>query len=113
MLISKHFKHLKLQKIHGSPLVANDGWIVAKLMVLNYTQFNRNSTIFWISPLVDSKDGVEFAMLFTLWSSLSASPQQVGKAEGLQILCCQGFAVAEYSLTSAELSRCPPLTPWL
>jgi hypothetical protein len=33
------------------------------------------------------------AMLFTLWASLSATTQQVGKAGGLQILRCQGFAV--------------------
>jgi hypothetical protein len=26
------------------------------------------------SPLVNSKDGIDFVMLFTLWSSLSATP---------------------------------------
>jgi hypothetical protein len=104
-----------------------------KVMVLRYTQYHSESIIFWVSPLLDSKDGIDFAMLFTLWASLSASDfafrattgqddptrwaslsattQQVGNAGGLQIMCCQGFAVAEYSLTSAELSRIPPLTP--
>ena len=28
-------------------------------------------------------------------------------------LCCQGIKVGDYNLTSAELSRRPPLTPWL
>ena len=63
-----------------------------------------------ISPFVNSKDGVDVAMLFTLWSSGSASgydptgrfqlpsslfelrrdktTQHVGQAGGLQILRC-------------------------
>jgi hypothetical protein len=41
-----------------------------------------------ISPFVNSKDEVDVAMLFTLWSSLSATPQHVGKAGGIQILRC-------------------------
>jgi hypothetical protein len=56
-------------------------------MVRCYNRYHSESTIFWISLLVNSKDGVDFAMLFTLWVSLSASTQQAGKAGGLQILC--------------------------
>jgi len=44
-----------------------------KVMVLCYTQYHSERTIFWISPLVDSEFGVNFAILFTLWASLSAS----------------------------------------
>jgi len=49
--------------------------------------------------VVNSKDDVEFALLFTLWASLSATTQQVGKTGGLQILRCQGIAVVKYSFT--------------
>jgi hypothetical protein len=80
-------------------------------MVRYFTEYNGESTTFWISHMVNSKVGIDFATLFTLWASLSATTQQVGKSGELQILCCQGIAVADYSLTSAELSRCPPLTP--
>jgi hypothetical protein len=76
-------------------------------MVCYYTRYHSESTIFWISPLVNSKDGVDFAMLFTLWASLSATTQQVGKAGGLHILCCQGFAVADYSFTLDALALKP------
>ena len=57
--------------------------------------------------LVNSKDGVDFAMLFTLWSSLSASTQHDGKAGGLQILLCQGIAAAYYSFTLDALALKP------
>ena len=48
---------------------------------------------------MNSKDGVNFTLLFTLWSSLSARTQHDGKAGGLQILRCQGIAVGNYSFT--------------
>jgi hypothetical protein len=70
-----------------------------KVMVLRSTQFHRENTIFWMSPLVDSKDEVDFAMLFTL--------KTTRKAGGLQILCCQGFAVAEYGFTLDALALKP------
>jgi hypothetical protein len=38
---------------------------------------------------VDSKDGVDFAMLFIL--------KTTRKAGKLKLLCCQGLAVADYS----------------
>jgi hypothetical protein len=68
-------------------------------MARYYTRYHGESTTFWISPMVNSKVGFDFGMLFTLWASLSATTQQVGKAGGLQILCCQGIAVADYSFT--------------
>jgi hypothetical protein len=68
-------------------------------MLRCYNRYHSESTTFWMSPMVDSKVGIDFATLFTLWASLSASTQQVGKAGGLQILCCQGIAVAYYSFT--------------
>ena len=68
-------------------------------MVCYYYRYYSKSTIFWTSPLVNSKDVVDFVMLFTLWASLSATTQQVGKAGRLQILCCQGIAVTYYSFT--------------
>jgi hypothetical protein len=54
----------------------------------NYYRYDSKTTNLWISPLVNSKDGVDIAMLFTRWSSLSATPQQGGKAGGFQILRC-------------------------
>ncbi len=56
---------------------------------------------------MDSKDGADFAMLFTLWSSLSATPQHVGKAGGLQILCCKGIKVNDYNFTLDALALKP------
>ena len=35
-------------------------------MVHNYNQYHSKMTNFWIAPLVNSKDGVDFAMLFPL-----------------------------------------------
>jgi hypothetical protein len=65
--------------------------------------------LFQLRPntIVNSKDGVDFAMLFTLWSSLPASTQQVGKAGGLQILCCQGIEVTDYNFTLDALALKP------
>ena len=51
-------------------------------MVLNYTQFNRKSTIFWIFLMVDSKDGVDFAMLFTLRESRRTSDPVLSRDRG-------------------------------
>ncbi len=49
-----------------------------KIVVLRYTQYHSENTNYWMPLLVDSKDGFDFAMLFTLWASLSATIQQVG-----------------------------------
>ena len=56
-------------------------------MVCYYNQYHSESTILWISPLENSKDSVDYASCLPL-----------GKVGGLQILCCQGIAVAHYSL---------------
>ena len=53
------------------------------------------------------KDGVDFALLFTLWASLSATTQQVGNAGGFQILRCQGFEVKYYDVTLDALTLKP------
>jgi len=76
-------------------------------MVGNYNQYHSKTTNFRMSSLVNSKAGIDFAMLFTLWASLSATTQQVGKAGGLQILRCQGIAVPRTRGTAS------PLTPGL
>ncbi len=68
-------------------------------MVRYYTRYHSEATIFRLSSLVNLKDGVEFAMLFTL--------KTTRKAGGLQILCCQGFAVADYSFTLDALALKP------
>ena len=57
-------------------------------MVCIYFQYHRKMTNSSISPFVNSKDGVDFVMLFPLWASLSATTQHGGKAGGLQILRC-------------------------
>jgi hypothetical protein len=58
-------------------------------MVGNYNQYHSITTNFRLSPSVNLKDGVDFAMLFTL--------KTTRKAGGLQILRCQGIAVGNYS----------------
>ena len=60
-------------------------------MVCYYNRYYSESTIFWISPFVNSKDLIDFALLFTL--------KTTRKAGGLQILRCQGIAVAYYGFT--------------
>ena len=45
------------------------------LMVRYYNRYHNGSTICWISSFVNFKDGVDFAMLLTLWASLSATTQ--------------------------------------
>ena len=42
-------------------------------MVRYYKQYYSKGPIFWISPFVNSKDGVDFAMLFTLQESRRTS----------------------------------------
>ena len=76
-------------------------------MVRYLIRYYSESTILWISHAVNSKDGVDFAMLFTLWSSLSATTQHVGKAGGLQILCCQGINVTDYNFNLDALALKP------
>ena len=47
----------------------------------------------------DKKDRANFVMFFTLPSSPKGYAGQDGKAGGLQILRCQGFAVVHYNFT--------------
>ena len=47
--------------------------------------------------MVNSSDSVNFTSLFT----------RSGKAGGLHILCCQGFAVEDYGFTLGALSMKP------
>ena len=54
-------------------------------MAHNYYQYHSNMKNSWIPPLVNSKDGVDFAMLLALRAPRLRS---VGKAGGLQILPC-------------------------
>jgi hypothetical protein len=68
-------------------------------MVRNYNEHRSKTTHFRISPLVNSKDGIDFAMLFTL--------KTTRKAGGLQILRCQGIAVGNYSFTLDALTLKP------
>ena len=42
-------------------------------MIRYYDPYHSEYTIFWISPIVNSKDGVDFAMLFTLRESRRTS----------------------------------------
>ena len=68
-------------------------------MVRYYAQYNSKIIILWISHFVNSKDGIDFAILFTL--------ETTRKAGELQILCCQGIAVADYSFTLDALALKP------
>gem|GEM_PF-4586351 len=56
-----------------------------------YFQYCSKCCSPWISSFVYSKDRIDFAMLFTL--------ETTRKAGGLQILRCQGIAVAYYGFT--------------
>ena len=42
-------------------------------MIRYYKRYHSESTILWISPFVNSKDGVDFAILFTLRESRRTS----------------------------------------
>ena len=67
-----------------------------------FSEAEKMHKIFELMLIVPEKYDVQFVpqrsngnskKTFTLWASLSATTQQVGKAGGLQILRCQGFAV--------------------
>ena len=49
-------------------------------MIRYYIRYHSGIIIFRISPLKNKKDGIDFAMLLSLWASLSAAIQHVGKA---------------------------------
>ena len=68
-------------------------------MVRNYIQYQSKITIYRISPSVNSKDGIDFTMLFTL--------KTTRKAGGLQILRCQGIAAGNYNFTLDALTLKP------
>ena len=63
-------------------------------MVRNYIQYQNKITIFRISPPVDSKDGVYFAILFTLRESRRTSDPVLSRDCG-------------------KTTTASPLTPWL
>jgi hypothetical protein len=54
-------------------------------MVSYYIRYNSESTILWISPLVNSKDGVDFAMLFTLRESRRTSDPVLSRIRGKRL----------------------------
>ena len=54
-------------------------------MVGYYTQYHSDSTIFRISPLVNSKAGVDFAMLFTLRESRRTSDPMLSRIRGKRL----------------------------
>ena len=62
-------------------------------------QLQISMQISGISPLMNSKDGIDFAMLFTL--------KTTRKVGGLQILRSQGIAVVNYSFTLDALALKP------
>ncbi len=51
-------------------------------MVSNYIQYHTENVIFWIFPIVNSKDGVDFAMLFTLRESRGTSDPVLSRDQG-------------------------------
>ncbi len=51
-------------------------------MVRYYSQYHSENTISWISPIVNSKDGVDFAMLFTLQESRRTSDPVLSRDQG-------------------------------
>ena len=69
-------------------------------MIRNYDQYDSKTTIFRTSPSVNSKDGIDFAMLFTPWESQRTSdPVPPGRD--------QGIAVGNYSFTLDALTLKP------
>ncbi len=68
-------------------------------MVRYYIQYHGFSTSLWLSQLVNSKDGVDFAMSFTMKTKR--------KAGELQILCCQRIKVNDYNFTLDALALKP------
>jgi hypothetical protein len=55
------------------------------LRVRYYTRYHSKNTILWISPLVNSKDGVDFAMLFTLRESRRTSDPVLSRVRGSRL----------------------------
>ena len=55
------------------------------LMVRYDTRYHSESIIFWISPFVNSKDGVDFAMLFTLRESRRTSDSALLKVRSKEL----------------------------
>ena len=51
-------------------------------MVRYYSQYYVENTIFWVSPIVNLKDGVDFAMLFTLRESRRTSDPVLSRDQG-------------------------------
>jgi hypothetical protein len=88
-----------LYKQHGKVL----------LTVCYYGQYHSGGTNFWISQIVKSSDsalrattgqegwGRSCHVVYPLGFALRATTQHVGKAGGLQILCCQGINVTDYN----------------
>jgi len=68
-------------------------------MVCNLIRNRSKINIFRILPSVNSKDWIDFAMLFTLKTTRIAG--------GIQILRCQGIAVGNYSFTLDALTLKP------
>jgi hypothetical protein len=50
-----------------------------------YNQYHRGNTISWIFHQVNSKDGVDFAMLFTLRESRRTSDPVLSRDRGKQL----------------------------
>ena len=70
-----------LHKQHGKK------WLIVRY----YTRYRDEHPIFWISLFVNSKDGVDFAMLFTLWASLfELRPNTTGKPEDFRSCVVKG-----------------------
>jgi len=51
-------------------------------MVRYYGHYHSEDTIFWISQIVSSKDGVDFAMLHTLRESRRTSDPVLSRDQG-------------------------------
>ena len=68
-------------------------------MISNYNQYHSKTTNFRISPSVNSKDGIDFAMLFTQRESRRTSDPVA--------LADQGIAVGNYSFTLDALTLKP------
>ena len=56
-----------------------------KLMVRYYIRYSSEGTTSWISLLVKSKDGVDFAMLFTLRESRKTPDPVLSRVRGSRL----------------------------